>query len=315
MPLLVSAIIPTYNRSELVMRAVQSVLNQTYSNIEVIVVDDASTDDTHERLAVFSDRIHYVLIPHQAKAGGPARNVGIEASRGDYLAFLDSDDEWLPDKIAKQVAVLDNPDIHVVYCDAVYLDDDGNILRLQRERYRGNILSHLFADNIISGSASAVMLRRSCFAKVSLFRTDLVTRDDWDLWIRLAFHFSFDFVPEPLVRIHIGANNIQSTYGAAVLARSLSELYEGLLTNPETREYVLRHWRECQSAISYFVGGNLYWDGDLSAARRAFLRSVRWSPIQKRAYIQLIKTFLPPGLVSGLKRIRSQLTVQRQPKP
>lgn len=94
------------------MRAVQSVLNQTHSNIEVIVIDDASTDDTRERLSVFSDRIHYVLIPHQERSA--ARNVGIEASTGEYVVFLDSDDEWLPMRLEKQVRFMEeNLDVGV----------------------------------------------------------------------------------------------------------------------------------------------------------------------------------------------------------
>ena len=287
----------------------QSVINQTYPNIEIIVVDDASTDDTRERLSVFSDSIHYILVSHQGKSGGPSRtrNVGIEASTGEYLAFLDSDDEWLPDKLTKQVAVLENPFIHIVYCDAYYIDEDDNVIRLQRERHRGNILPQLLGGNVISGSASAVMLRRSCFAKLSPFRTDLLVREDWDMWLRLAFYFNFDFVPEPLVRIRLHARNTSNSRSAGLWIHSIVEIYTGLFTDPATREYTLRHWRVCQSTISHLKGDVLYDNGDVSAARCEYLKSIRYTPIQTRSYIGLMKTLLGKQAVSVLKKMGLQL--------
>ena len=298
-------IIPTYNRAERVVHAVQSVLNQTYSNIELVVVDDGSTDNTCERLSVYSDRIRYISTPPSGKPGGPARNVGIVAGRGEYLAFLDSDDEWLPDKIAKQVAVLDNPDIHVVYCDAFYVDDDGNILRLQRERYRGNILPRLLLGNVVSGSASAVMLRRSCFAKVAPFRPDLDVGDDWDLWLRLAAHFNFDFVPEPLVRIRMHRKNDHKSKSRMTLSRSCRAIYEGLKADPEARPYILSHWRECQATMAYWNASFLCVEGDRSEARSEYIKSIRILPLQSRAYVGFFKTLLGNRTISFLKRVRS----------
>lgn len=117
---LVSAIITTHNRKDLLLKAINSVLNQTYKNIECIVVDDASTDATQEILSdlIQQQKVRYIYIaPENSRGGNHARNVGVQNARGEYLAFLDDDDEWLPEKTEKQVAVLENnADVGFVFC-------------------------------------------------------------------------------------------------------------------------------------------------------------------------------------------------------
>ena len=118
----VSAIIPTYNYARYVAAAIKSVLAQSFKDLEIVVVDDGSTDETTETLRPFAERIRYIPQVHRGLAA--ARNVGIRVARGRYLAFLDSDDFWLPDKVSMQVARLDaEPAVGVVYCEAVLFDE------------------------------------------------------------------------------------------------------------------------------------------------------------------------------------------------
>jgi len=123
----VSVIISTYNRAHLIGRAIQSVLNQTYQDFEVIVVDDGSTDNTEEIVKSFNDpRIRYIR-HEKNKGAAAARNTGIKAARGKYIAFQDSDDEWLPEKLEKQMKVFENapPEAGVVYTDMQRINEDG----------------------------------------------------------------------------------------------------------------------------------------------------------------------------------------------
>ena len=206
----VSVIIPTYNRAHRLESAIRSVLTQTFQDFEIIVVDDASTDNTPETVAAFNDgRIKFIR-HGMNKGGSVARNTGILNSTGDYIAFLDDDDEWLPAKLSKQIQVLlsSPPEVGCVYTG--YLDVDrstGRILAVHIPRKRGNLAKSLMAENCV-GSASAAVLKRTCFKKVGLFDEDLPCSQDYDLWIRISKEFLFEYVPEPLFKYSIHPNKI-----------------------------------------------------------------------------------------------------------
>ncbi len=203
----VSVVIPTYNRVSTVVRAIESVLTQTYQDLEIIVVDDGSTDNTHEVIRRLHDpRLRYIR--HDGNRGGSAaRNTGIEASTGEYIAFLDSDDEWLPQKLEKQVYLLQRSDSSVgaVYSGFVVINEHGERTNISIPKYRGAILKDLFSVNSV-GTVSTVMIRRECVSQVGAFDSAMVSCQDWDMWIRLAKHYKFDFVPEVLVYYHFGHN-------------------------------------------------------------------------------------------------------------
>jgi len=205
---LVSVIIPCYNYGRFVGEAIQSVLGQTYRSLEVIVVDDGSTDNTREAVYSFNDtRIKYI---YQQNAGVNAgRNTGIKEAKGEFIAFLDADDLWYPEKLEKQLLLFEkDPEIGLVYCLFAYFDSEsGNIIGFHKEYkcFRGNVLEKLYGKNFI-GSPTPV-IRREVFEKTGLFETDDQSVDDWTLWTKIAFHYKIDYVPEVLAkyRIHIGA--------------------------------------------------------------------------------------------------------------
>jgi len=199
----VSVIIPTYNRAHLVGRAIQSVLNQTYQDFELIVVDDGSTDNTEEVVKGFNDaRIRYIR--HDENKGLPAaRNTGIEAARGEYIAFLDSDDEWLERKLEKQIALFEQLDsqVGVVYCRWYVMDDDtGFVRRGNRPAHRGNVWHHVLKGWGIQPSSAVI--RRECFDHCGAFDESLPFWGDSDLWFRIAQQYHFDLVDEFLYIIH-----------------------------------------------------------------------------------------------------------------
>jgi glycosyltransferase involved in cell wall biosynthesis len=195
--MLVSVIIPTFNRSRFVSEAVKSVLGQSYPDKEIIVVDDGSTDDTAERLAEFGDRIRHVRTEN---GGVPrARNIGISASRGDLIAFLDSDDLWLPNKLGRQVEYFAaNPDIHVAQTEEIWIRGGRRVNPKNIHKKRsGWIFERCIPRCIVS--PSAVMLRRRVFEDVGLFDEAMPVCEDYDLWLRVSLKYQIVTLPCPLI--------------------------------------------------------------------------------------------------------------------
>jgi glycosyltransferase involved in cell wall biosynthesis len=204
---LVSVIIPTYNRSALVPGAIDSVLLQTYSNHEVIVVDDASTDDTAERLQDrYGQKIKYIK---QSANTGPsaARNAGMHMAQGTYIAFLDDDDEWLPDKLSLQVPVMQqNPDVGVVYCGCFLVDEGGAVIGQIKPEKRGYIFNDLLHKNYLI--TSAALIRKELLEKTGGFDETLSACEDWDLWIRISQRCLIEYIDKPLLRYKGHRHNI-----------------------------------------------------------------------------------------------------------
>ena len=192
---LVSVVIPTFNYGHCVMDAVESALAQMYSPVEVIVVDDGSTDDTRARLEPYRDRINSVYQPNQGLSA--ARNTGIRAARGSLIALLDSDDAFHPRKLELQVAhLLAHPDVGVVATD--HFTDPGlqwpaiaEPVPVVRETLQRVVATSRFAP-------SSVLVRRECFDAVGLFDTSLRSVEDKEMWIRLADRFTVDRLAAPL---------------------------------------------------------------------------------------------------------------------
>lgn len=208
----VSVVIPTYNRADLLEEALRSGLQQTYQDFEVIIVDDGSTDHTRERVAGFQSdpRVRYIY--QENRGPSAARNTGIRASQGSYVALLDSDDIWLPDKLQKQMSLMTADDrVDVVYCDFRFVDLAGNLLplRYSRPASRGTLYEDLMYGNVLTGSDSAVLVRARCFAEVGLFDESLPALEDQDLWRRMALAHHFVYLDEVLLYIRWHASNIQ----------------------------------------------------------------------------------------------------------
>ncbi len=206
---LVSVVIPTYKRGpDMVLRAIRSVLTQTYSNLEVVVVDDSPDDyearkDVEDLIKSIRDpRVRY--IKHRTNMGAcAARNTGIEACRGEFLAFLDDDDEWLPKKLEKQMDVMADSQVGIVYCRCFVVDDVRNRQWIDRRRcHAGWVFDKLLVENFI-GSTSFVLIRRVCIDECGMFDVTMSSSQDVELWLRIAKRYAVGFVDEPLVKYHV----------------------------------------------------------------------------------------------------------------
>ncbi len=281
---LVSVILPTYNRGYVLKRAVDSVLAQTYSNLELIVIDDGSTDNTQELLASYNDPRLKVLVP--GKNGGPAaaRNRGLEVARGDFVAFQDSDDEWLLEKLEKQIAHLEaNPDAAVSVAGFFCVPFDMGVLgyRGPSELQRNTFFLMLIAYGN-QFSTPAWVIRRSKLEQVGYFDEAMVCWEDWELSMRLDRVGGYIGMDEPL---HIAFD----TRGSVKLN---TKAYIPML------EFVMRkhpQWVTTSRrvhATRYWMMGN--WErlgGRMTLARKYYFRSVMtditylrpWVTIARRA--------------------------------
>ena len=192
---LVSVVIPTYNRSQLLRLTVDSVLIQTYPNIEIIVIDDGSTDDTAIVMQQYAGQVTYVKQNNQG--GTAASNAGIKLASGKYINVLDHDDLFLPTKIERQVQILNSqPEIGLVHCGYYHIDAEGNLLNQVRLLPEGNVLKDLLTRGNFIWSG-APLIRKECLDKVGYFEDTFSS--DWDLWLRIATAgYLFGCIQEPL---------------------------------------------------------------------------------------------------------------------
>ena len=193
----VSVIIPTYNRVSFLEEAIQSVLSQDFKDFELVVVDDGSTDGTRQTLKRYADSI---AILHQENRGvSSARNTGIKHSQGVYIAFLDSDDLWLPGKLSTQVAFFEtHPQALICQTEEIWLRKGVRVNpRKVHKKYSGEIFEHCLS--LCRVSPSSAMIRRTLFDEVGLFDEDLPACEDYDLWLRAACRYPIYLIDKPLI--------------------------------------------------------------------------------------------------------------------
>lgn len=289
---LVSVVIPTYNRKELVARAVHSVLAQTYKNLECIVVDDCSTDGTDlmlEKLALNDSRVR-VIRHAENRHVSAARNTGIAASRGEFVAFLDDDDVWLPRKLELQVRVLlDAPaTVGLVYC---WLDiyRGAEVVGTRRPALRGNVFERMMLSQPL-GNASTLLVRRETAVGIGGFDESLPRGNDGDFIRRISERYEVELVPEVLVHYfvdHEGYRRITSRDRAGVLNAAkgheakLVKFKDALSERPDLHAALLAH-----------IGRHYARAGDGHRAIASIRAAQRVRPFALHIYVQAAKAVI-----------------------
>lgn len=299
-PPLFSVIIPTYNRADRIRVAVETALNQTFSDRDIWVVDDGSTDSTKQVLAPYIGRINYLF---QENAGpGPARDAGIAASKGRYLAFLDSDDRWDPKKLATMSRAIESrPDIALFYSDVRTIDEGGRELWVQAPPHvDGNGYLAVLTGNFITNSA-VVAHREAVIEAGGFAASGLMGPEDWDLWIRIAQNHPILHVPGVLTERVIGARDaITATEDLSALHQVVARAFArdpGLTSRQKHRIRAMAHYAEARTHLDR---------GDLPAAASAFRSSIAAFPtLRGTAFLVLLATGLirrlPPKLAARLR--------------
>jgi len=287
---LVSVIIPTYNRAGYLSQTLKSVLEQTYRDIEVIVVDDGSTDNTTEVVASFNDsRIRYLKQDHR---GLPAigRNTGLKAASGDYIAFLDDDDLWMPEKIEKQLDYLSkHPEYTIMYSNAWFIDENGvqnGLVMKPKYLKEGDIF-----EELIWGSPKffipqlTVLMKRKVFENIGFFNEDPSMRfiEDYEYWLRASLRYKIGFIDELLAmyREHSQGGGLTVNYGKLGQKVLYSLINDPLVPN---KDKVIERIHDL-----YFKSAICNWrDPNKSAARDDLKKYLSYS-IQRMSIINLFK--------------------------
>jgi glycosyltransferase involved in cell wall biosynthesis len=291
----VSVIIPTYNYKQFIQKAIDSVLTQTYKDVEIIVVDDGSTDNTRDIIeSKYAHKVAYIY--QDNKGASAARNKGIALSHGEYLVFLDADDYFLSSSIEERLTILeDNKSIGWVYSRWQYVDIEGNILEdafhnapfAYKKRLRGNIFMDMLSGTLIN--TSSVLLRRSCAEDTGGFDDRLSAFQDYDFWLRVSHRHQVEYLDKVLVYITAHKESISFTqppYPArAIINKKIEENYRNYL--PELGIT----WRKIKASEFNYSGNSFLENGNLNQALREFKRSIREYPCQKRVYLQVLKIF------------------------
>lgn len=299
----ISVVIPTHNRVSLLPRAIKSALNQSFSDIEVIVVSDGSTDGTDEQMKKLSEedsRIIYISY-YPGHNGNYARNTGIKAAKGEYIAFLDDDDEWLPTKLEEQLAVMESDNsIGLVYTGthSIYVDD--GIEYDSFPEMEGNMSRKILLSNFI-GSTTTVMVRKKIFEKVGLFDEELPAIQDYDLWIRICQVTPIGVVSKPLVNYfnYRNSGQISSSYkkyedAHAFVRKKYEKLFMQL--SPKELDMILAGQKASFGMRAFRVGNK-------KIARHYFCESLRIF-VQKKVMIYYISTLFSYRFLLKLRSLR-----------
>ncbi len=298
---LVSVIIPTYNRADLISKTVDSVLAQTFSDYEVIVVDDGSQDETQAVLAKYEKHVRVII--QQNQGAGEARNTGIRTAQGEYLAFLDSDDLWFPNKLAEQMELFArSPNTLWCYSDAYFFDGmSGNILFLYSRiasPYQGFIPRQLLLCDFIA--SPTVVIHRAIFEEVGFFRTAPNT-EDWDMWLRIAAKFPIAHLPKPLAGYRVHDAMISNRDPMILYNNYLATIDRAVAFAPEVYG-ALRDQATAQSIIR--IGRTFANIGQADKARLMFLKAIQLDPWARDAYLYWLSCLLPCHCLRFLIRLR-----------
>jgi len=286
----VSVVIATCNMGRYLAQEVESVLAQSYRDVDVSIVDDGSTDDTPSIVQQWEKEPRVRV--HRQEKGGQARakNRAIALSRGCFVAFLDADDVWLPDKLARQMPLFRRrPEVGVVYSDYERIDGEGRPLPKGPIRmHRGWVSGALLIDNFVPFPSAVV--RRTCLEHYGPFDESLAMGIDYDLWLRLSAHYQFDFTPAATVRYRVWSGQMSKNYrqryesGIAIMQRFLAD-NEGVVEPTVVR----RAW-----AHTYAGRGDciLWNEKDRLAAMRDYARALGFGPLQWSTWRSILRSLV-----------------------
>ena len=324
---LVSAVIPAYNAERFISDAIESVFAQTYPHIEVVVVDDGSTDGTSDVLAPYESASR-VRVFRQANAGpAAARNRGIEESKGKYIAFLDADDLWVPTKTEKQVGLFrQSPELGLVYSlgQGQLLDDTGRWIEDARSRWlwadrtyrRGPVFREIVSTLFIL--LPSVIVPKGVLEEVGGFSSDLQTAEDRHLYARIAHDYAIDYVPEPLVIIRRHGANI--SWDPAREPQTLDFLRKIADEFPECSLRESKWMRSTYASWAHASAREAFHEGRLRQARREFRQACRYAPLCPLNWLYLAASCLPPPVLTAIRRAKHRLRKtpdggRRRPEP
>lgn len=296
----VSVIILTRNRPHLLKRAVQSVFDQTFQDFELIIVDDASNDETPDVINNFNDqRIKYLRnLENKGEAG--SRNEGLKAVQGEFVAFLDDDDEWLSQKIELQVNVLrkKNETLGLVYTG--YYEFDLETKRIIREiipKKKGDLSEEIFIGNWIG--LSTVLVKNECFQDIGRFDESLASAPDYDMWIRMANKYEFDYIAMPLVKYGVHSQQLTMNYRKMILGREK-------LLEKHGEFFSIKRKEQSEFWLNFAVW--YCYDGQVIKGIKTLLFGLKKYPQDVRFYYNLVLALFGKKVFEKVKEKRNEIS-------
>ncbi len=302
---LVSVIIPTYNRAHLLPRTIESVLSQTLKDFELIIIDDGSTDNTREVVENFQKKDKRIRYIWQENSGAPARpkNTGIKNSKGKCVAFLDDDDEWLPEKLEVQINLFEQKkvtNIGMIACNSLDIYEDSNATIKYKIKKRKNYF-HAILSSCFIHSCSSVLVKKEVLKDVGFFDENLKIADDWDMWIRILNKYNFSFIKKPLIKYHIHNKNT---------SRKLLEVGTTddhlIIFNKHNKHYTKNP--KIYSDKLRYDGTRYMLSFQKKEAQKSFLKSIKKNPLNLKSYVYLFISFFGINLYRKLNSLKSKIT-------
>lgn len=291
---MVSVIIPTYNRGGYLKEAIESVLNQTIHDLEIIVIDDGSTDNTREIVGFYGNKVKYFY--QENKERGAARNNGIVRAKGEYIALLDSDDVWLANHLELCLKVLNNNvDAGVAYSRSYLINKDGKIVsRLKLGYFNGLILEDI-VSNFTSGgcNASSCLIKKYVFDEAGYFNEDrelASSGEDWETFVRMAACTKFVSTGKYTVKVRI--HNDFSLRNSHKIAESMTRALNIVYNNPVILPKISMLRDKAYSSLYTIIAINYYASGDMLTARRYLKKAIIKHPRSIFTNKYLVYTFL-----------------------
>lgn len=280
---LISVVIPTYNRASILSAAVNSVLGQTYPQREIIVVDDGSMDDTQQIIEHFKDQVKYIRTVNGGASA--ARNVGVRHSRGELIAFLDSDDEWRVDKLKKQAELI-SAGFDMVISDIEITDNERGSYTTQLRRMLpsdGQMFEQVLKFPEIT--CSSMLIKRNVFDALGGFDESLKTAEDIDLLLRAAYSYKLALVPEPLVRYRKSSDSLSNKVFTQNRLKVIEQFKQ---KNPEYSLKNPRYFNEIEANIHLSYARDLLWHRSIADSKEQIIQSMQ-NKFTLRAFSLLLK--------------------------
>ena len=276
----VSVVIPAYNAARFIRQTLDSAAAQTFRDFEIIVVDDGSQDETAQIAQAFDDSIRLIQKPNGGVSS--ARNVGMQAARGEYVAFLDADDLWEKSKLEQQVALLDeNPSVGLCYAATERVDETGAVVtRIAANAFDDYTTALLLYSCIVSGSCSSAMMRRELFERAGGFDANFKNYEDWEYWLRLSLITDFAPLPEFLVKYRVTTGSASGNPRRVEM--DMQKILDKFFAAPDLPEKYQKLRAQTYSNNWLIVAGEYLHAGQFAASARCLLKALRYYPANVR---------------------------------
>lgn len=308
---LVSVILPTYNRADYIIDAINSVSNQSYNDVELIIIDDCSAVPVRETLEDIDIEVDHKIIRHKSNKGqNAARNTGLNEASGDYIAFIDDDDRWMSGKVQKQVAAFKKTDknIGLVYTGYNYIDENNNVVREVRRTKEGGVIREYITGEFDMAPFSAVMIRSDVLEQSGYPDEKMPNMTDREWFLRIMRDFHVKSVPEILMTRRVDADERTSQWYNKRKDVSVPRFKEKHLSLASE----LGCKREFLSFLSYSIAANAMRVGEYGDARKYAAESIYYHPCVKNRYIVLFACLGGSFTYKPLKQAKQFLTKIRR---